>query len=642
MTTNFSSLNSTSSDSASSRFLRFAIIVACFCLGIVLRLGNFGFFTTDLTGHFNFIDTDCYYQLRRLVYFLAHFPKTLTFDPLADWPTGSTVDWPDGFIYIIGLPLKIFGVSNFHDLEIGACVVMIVLGMLTCWCIYLLAKRLLKDSSLALLVFFLACTNFLLIRFSCLGEVDHHILEAMFPSAVLLLSFKAFDDQKLWAAIALGLSLTFFLWVSSSSVFMIGVFFLLYAFIFSKPGDLRLYAMVGFSFILSMIPLVIYHRYSLGSWKLLTHPSVFHLMLVSSLAVLAFLVSRYRKLSIKILVGFFILGSVCYFLNVPSILMEPLSWAIQYVFGRVGPLQSVGEASPIFMNFEDLNLDFMHMNFGFFVYLLPLVWVLAFFHKRMSKEDRILILSLAMLAIPGVFQKRFSQIMIGLFIIYLVWGLKKILNYARRLEFRIGPLFALMLLCFSVFPGFGHGFYPVGSPRDRVDQGIAHFVSEKLELKPELVWDRLALNVGVDEGIYLNPNIGHLIQYLTGLGTVTNSFYHWNGFELDFSIRQAKSDDEFRSILKKNRIRYLIVVDDFQFLEFQYRLRGLSSSEFAEKKMANGALATFYHMPVLLNYAWVRWLFAEGDIDQFKRLFRAGFLEEYYYKNVVAYRFDGF
>jgi hypothetical protein len=611
-----------SQERSSSKFLRFAIIVSSFCLGIVLRLGDFGFFTTDLTGHFNFIDTDCYYQLRRLVYFLVHFPKTLTFDPLADWPTGAVVDWPDGFIYIVGLPLKIFGVHDFQALEIGACLMMILLGLVTAWCIYLLAKRILKDSSLALLVFFLACTNFLLVRFSCLGELDHHILEALFPILLLLLSLKAFDEEKKWAAIAVGLSISLFLWVSSSSVFMIGVFFLLYAFVFHKPSNQKQYFRMLAAFVASILPLAIYHRYSLGSWSLLTHPSFFHMGLVLLLAALSFAVSRYPRKALIIIVSFFAVGAGLYALNFPSFLTGPLRLAISYVFSGGGALQNVSEASPIFLNFGDLNLNFMHLNFGYFVYLLPLVWVFLFKIRSFSFHARILILSLSMLMIPAVFQKRFCHIMTGLFLIYLTWCLQHIHKFLKAREFRIGPMFTLLFICFSVFPGMRYGFYPEGSPRDRIDHSIAHFFIDDVGIKKGDAWNRLALLTPTDEAVFATPNLGHLLEYTTGLGVITNTFYHASGFDLDFKFRQAKSNEEFSEILKVNRIRYLVLVDDFKFLELQYNLRGLSTSSIVENRQVNGENSTIYQMQELMNFAWVRMLLAEGDIDHFKKLFR--------------------
>lgn len=594
----------------------------------------------DLTGHFNFIDTDCYYQLRRLVYFLENFPKTLTFDPLADWPTGSNVDWPDGFIYIVGLPLKLFGLNDFKSLEIGACVVMILLGLLTTLFIYFLAKRLLKDRIMALLVLLISSTNFLLIRFSCLGEVDHHILEALFPCVMILLSFKAFEDKKTWAAVVLGLTMTLFLWVSSSSIFVIGVFFVLYAFIFAAHSNYKLLLYVLTAFTISFLPLVWYYYRQFDGLRLITHPSLFHLSLIYLLAALSYAVFQFRRVSLWIIFVIVCVLVICSYFNTPSVLVAPLRWAISYVFGHEGALQSVSEAAPIFMDFDDLNLGFMHSNFGYFVYLLPLVWVQLFRLKKMDIESRVLIISLSMLAIPAVSQKRFCHIMMALFLVYLGWCLMGIHRFLKQNQFRIAPMFTLLFLGFSLLPGLKYGFSPEGSPRDRVDHGISHFFVENVYAESQQVWDRLALKTKVDEAIFVTPNIGHLLQYITGLGVISNSFYHPRGFDLDFKIRQVETDSEFREVLRANKIRYIILVDDFKFLELEYKLRNLPTNAILVDQIVNGQRATIYQMQELMKYAWVRWLLAEGDIDHFKTLFRASFIENYFYKNVAAYRLE--
>src|SRR5690606_22024377 len=110
----------------SNRVLYIAIVLSLFCLAIVIRLANFETVFTDITGHLNFIDTDNYYYLRRLAYFLVNFPDPLVFDHTADWPVGRLVDWPEGFLWLVGLPLWLIGVDTYRELEIGASIISVL------------------------------------------------------------------------------------------------------------------------------------------------------------------------------------------------------------------------------------------------------------------------------------------------------------------------------------------------------------------------------------------------------------------------------------------------------------------------------------------------------------------------------------
>ncbi|MBN8554723.1 MAG: hypothetical protein J0L93_04690 [Deltaproteobacteria bacterium] len=626
----------------SSRFLYFSIIFAGFCLAAILRMSNYSFVFQNITGHLNFIDPDCFYQLRRLVYFLANFPQTLHFDPLADWPAGSFVDWPDAFIYLIGVPLKLMGVRDFRSLEIGSCFMMIFYGLVCCFAIFRLAKRLIPDSSIALLVFFLSTMNFLLIRFSCLGQLDHHIFEAIYPPVVLLLSLKAFQDFSKGSSVFLGLLLSLALMTSSSSIFIVGVFFAIYGFILGKKENFKLYFLtVGLTFA-SLLPAAVLNLMAFGRFQMMEHPSFFHIGLVLVLALFAYLVARFKSQAPAILLGFFALFLIGYALNWPSLLMQPLAQGFEYVFGRSGVLQNVSEASPIFLNYNQVQLNFIHLNFGYFVYLLPLAWVFGLFYKKFSVQERVLFLSLTMLSAPGIFQKRFAHIMLGLFLVFVGWCLWKTLEAFKRWKFRIGPLLIFTLFCLAIFPTLQFGFAPSGTPRDLVDLNATKFFLERL--KPEeksdlIVWDRLALKRKVTEGIWANPNLGHMLNYMTGYGVLTNSFYHWDSFDKDFKWRSIESDYDFVQALKENKIRFYILADDFRFFQLQYRLRNLDPKSFVENKVIDGQMATVFNIPELEKKVWVRRLIREETFPDSEKLFQVKFNTDHFYNYLKAYRF---
>ncbi|PIR23583.1 MAG: hypothetical protein COV44_02035, partial [Deltaproteobacteria bacterium CG11_big_fil_rev_8_21_14_0_20_45_16] len=113
---------------SSSRFLYGCIIFLVFAVAAVLRVSNYQEVLANFFGHLNFYDPDSYYQLRRLAYFVQNFPDYQIFDPLLNWPKGSWVPWSEGFLFLFGLPLKLFGVNNFHSLEMGASMISVIWG----------------------------------------------------------------------------------------------------------------------------------------------------------------------------------------------------------------------------------------------------------------------------------------------------------------------------------------------------------------------------------------------------------------------------------------------------------------------------------------------------------------------------------
>ncbi len=616
-------------------------------VAVIVRLSNWEFFVHNYTSHFNFIDTDCYYQLRRLVYFVANFPSTLQWDTLADWPQGARVDWPEGFLVFIGLPLKVLGLKTFTSLELGACALMILLGIFTTWVSFYVSKKIFKKEDDALLVFMITAVNFLLVRYSCLGQFDHHIFESLFPllffAGALRLAQKSEPQIFLFISILIFYSLT----VSSSSLFAIATFFSAYAFIFGKKLWHRDF------FLLLLIPAsILIFAYTAwfqnihGAWFSNDHPSLFQLFLVLIFGGLAALVVEARESKSRMAWGF--LGVlvlsffVCYFLNWPPKFMVRLTSAFEYVFGRAGILQSVSEADTIWMNFGVLDFGFAILNFGFLVFFLPLIWIFLPFvflkNQRWSLNERIFFLFLGLLGIPGVIQKRFSQIFIAFVLIFYVWLLVKLREWLDRNQIRVVPMLTLLFVGLMVFPTLSGGFAPAGQTRDRIDHSIAAEFLNHTKFDSNEVWNRLA---GTDlknvQGIWTNPNLGHLLEYVTGLPVTSNSFYHPQSFQNDLRLRSIGSMDVLVEEVRKLNVRYLIVADDFRFFELEHRLAGLSSAKWFKEDVTPAGSRVTFEIPELQKFAWVRLVTDENPDPRFKMLFSSRTTEPYYYNFVRCF-----
>lgn len=630
-------------NNAPSTFLRYSIVIACLCLAASLRLYNYGFVFDNMVGHLNFIDTDCYYYLRRLVHFLSHFPQIMIFDPLADWPEGSMVDWPEGFLLLLGIPLKLAGVNSYRSLEIGACIIMVILGLWTCWVIYRASFKILKDSSFSLLVLFFVSFSYLLIRFSCFGQVDHHILEAVFPPLAFLFSLKAFDEKKMAWAVGLGLLIVFSLTVSSSSLFYIGAVSACYALVLGTRGNQMYFIFMSICALIG-VALYAYWNYSVRHqlWSM-THPSFFHLVLLTILFVGAFLLARFRKYLGVISAVAFLICLFVYATGWPEPFVRVLSDSFYYVLGS-GILGNVSEATPIFMNYEMYSSDFMHLNFGYLIYLLPFAWFSLFFWKKWDIYEKYFLLSLTLLSVPGVLQKRFSHIITGFFFIFVVWVLKKTLDWMKANELRVGGFVVLFVVGTILLPAFQYNFVPAGgSPREVVDLGATKAFIKKIELNQEDAWKRLALDVPVTEGIWANPNLGHLLLYVTGFGVVTNSFYHSNGFNIDFDLRTAKTDAEFSDLLQKYKIRYFFIADDWLFFNLQRQMRGLDLSAYVVDKTGDdGRPIRIYQMQAFNQHAWARFLIQNASLPKIEKIFEIHYNVPHFYTFVNGYKFTGF
>jgi len=606
----------------SGNFLKFCIIVALFCLGAFVRISNYNFVFSNFYGHLNFYDPDCYYYLRRLVHFLSHFPHVMRFDPLVDWPVGSRVNWPEGFLLLLGIPLKIFGVHSFRALEIGVCIEMSILGLIVCGLVYALSFRVSKSRDEALYVLFISVISLCFTRYSCFGEVDHHIAEAAFAPLFLLLSYKAFLDVKNWAAIVLAVFVAFSFSVSSSSIFAMGALFLTYFVFFMRRDSFRSFLLFSGSLLILMSMLVLFDISNGTHYLAIDHASFFHLILVG-LFVAVVLFGHYSKRIASICIG---LVAFCfllsYFFHWHEGIFRPFDIAMNYVFGRQGVLKNVVEAQPTFMKFGALDLVFPSVNMGYFIWLLPIALpALYFLRKQLDWEERALLFFLLLMSVPSIAQKRFIHLFLGIYFVFLGLLLKHFLIFLRQKKIKIGFGIGLIFVCVMVFPQIRYGFSPGMLPVHKVDFSFARLFTKKVKLDPRRVWDRLAFNEAPTKGIWSNPNLGNLMTYITGYGNLTNTFYHRGSFARDFKLRTDETDAEFESDLKKFKITYFFVVNDFQYFRLLHQNLGKDSSYYLKVGHQDGHEVLQFDMSQLERFAWVRLLSGKEGSSEMRQLF---------------------
>ena len=616
---------------------RFLAIGGCLIAGILFRLSNHQFVFDGFMGHMNFIDTDCYYHLRRLVHFVENFPRVMMFDPLLNWPAGGWVDWPEGFLLLLGIPLKLIGVDNFQELESGVVTQMILLGLCSAVVTMLLAERLLKSLWMPVVILFMVSVNFLLVRLSCLGQVDHHIVEAIIPPALLLLTDRVFTENKRRDRVFLGILLAASFLISSSSLFGVGAFFALYALVYGRRENIPEFLKISGLGLFLLFGFALWSMSVRGYRGSIAHPSYFHIGLVSAFIVSAALFVRFKSRAIVVVPV--ILAAVCcaWIFNFPPTVMGSLKNAVSYVFNREGILAFVSEAAPIFMDYHSISFRFMNMNFGYLVFLLPLVWIFSIlFWKRMVQTDQAFLLWLSLMSVPGIFQKRFSHLMVCGFIIFLGWLIMKSREVLPKINQFGWNLMTGLIVVLTIAPHLEYAwtvgsFAPSGSPRDRIDLTTVKAFVSKLDIKESDSWNRLASKSPVEWGIWANPNMGHVMTYWTGYPSLTNSFYHGEALDRDFQLRALKTEEELHRSLENEKIRYAILSDDFAYLEMLYQLRGIKDADLVRVQNVEGRRARVYQLQNIEKFAYARIVINHRDVPGFQRLFSFRFPEQHLY-----------
>jgi len=133
------------------------------------------------------VSADDYYHLRRARFSVAHFPRTIFFDPLMNFPAGGVSIWPPLFDLALAAPsLILHGPDASRDaVEREAAWVPLVLGVATVALAALLAARLYGSLAGAVVALFVAISPGHLL-WSQYGHVDQNVAESFVGVAALL------------------------------------------------------------------------------------------------------------------------------------------------------------------------------------------------------------------------------------------------------------------------------------------------------------------------------------------------------------------------------------------------------------------------------------------------------------------------
>src|SRR5947207_2212697 len=178
---------------ASRRAVFLLGLAAAVLVGTVLRLSTYRQLRAG--PRTRAVSADDYYHLRRARFSVTHFPRTIFFDPLMNFPAGGVSIWPPLFDLALAAPSRILHgpYASREAIEREAAWVPLVLGLATVVVAGLLAARLYGALAGALVALFVAIAPGHLL-WSQYGHVDQNVAES-FAGVAALLAFVASREK---------------------------------------------------------------------------------------------------------------------------------------------------------------------------------------------------------------------------------------------------------------------------------------------------------------------------------------------------------------------------------------------------------------------------------------------------------------
>jgi dolichyl-diphosphooligosaccharide--protein glycosyltransferase len=133
------------------------------------------------------VSSDDYYHLRRARFAVAHFPRTILFDPLMNFPSGGVGIWPPLFDLALALPARLLhgGDAEASAIEQEAAWVPLLFAAGAIVAAGFLGRRLSGAKGGALAALFVALSP-AHILWSQYGHVEQHVAESFFGLAALV------------------------------------------------------------------------------------------------------------------------------------------------------------------------------------------------------------------------------------------------------------------------------------------------------------------------------------------------------------------------------------------------------------------------------------------------------------------------
>jgi len=411
--------------------------------------------------------------------------------------------------------------------------------------------------------------NFLLMRYSVIGELDHHVVECLFAPVAMLFAWRL-DLVGPRRAALFGLATALMVWISSSAVFVWAGLALLFSLRELRADRLKKFLSFGLAGT-AMLALLAGINGVLGRpvWSV-AQPSAFHVLIWCGLWSVVSL--RALRLSLGPLI--IAIGCICAGLLVIADFRAHFWAAWSYIFNPQGMLESVLETkSPLFEG-DQFVTGYIHLNLGYLGWLLVLAPLLLLLWRRFTGAQRDLLIMVLTLWPFALAQSRFLHLVVPVFLIGLAAIVDRITGSMHQRGIRFSRAVVVGFGILTIAPAVSVGFRLDHHESDFRDLKAARTVASALGITPDLRWQRLALRVMPQTGVFVGPDQGHILSYMTGLGVTANSFNHgWAGQQRIFL--QASSAEEFKQVAFKARVEYAFLSNDVSAFERQRRAFGL-------------------------------------------------------------------
>lgn len=191
-------------------------VVILLISAFLLRIYAGRFAVSD--GSVLFYGPDSYYHMRRIFYTVNHFPATLWFDSYVDYPNGLEITWPPLFD-LLGAAFASLGGSTYSA-EMLASLLPPVLGALTVGVVYIVAREMFDERTGLASAFFLTISSYA-VAVNSFGYVDHHALEMLLLSLIVLSLLRSASDMRWSVAVGFFMALLAYTWMGSAAYILI-------------------------------------------------------------------------------------------------------------------------------------------------------------------------------------------------------------------------------------------------------------------------------------------------------------------------------------------------------------------------------------------------------------------------------------
>lgn len=566
--------------SRQSRLRRGVLVALAVVVGVALRLSVT--FTES---------PDCLYHLRRAVFALRHFPRTIIFDPLINWPHGGIGIWPPLFDLALALPARIFHGSgaSLAQLVQSAQWVPIVFAAGAIVAAGFAGDLLDHRWGAAAAAFFVAvCPGHL--QYSQFGHTDQHVAESFWGFWALGLFLRAARRNSRVLELLAGVALAGAVLTWQGAIFWAVIFALALWAAAVRGRDENLsraaFLTLGLPAFLVWIATAFWTQ-GLGlPFTYVSFGTFQPAFLCATFAVvcLGILFLRFRRVSRGervLLCAGILLAAVAPVLRAREfaamVMMGVRHLASASTGGAIvaGGLMSysrqwlrqIVEYRPLLADGWGWPLGFLSFSF----FLSPIA--LFFWGRRVVRREHV-VFNDALLVWGGftflwtLFQRRnvyYAALLGGLAGIEIARQLALHRRAKRPAAVAVFVLLALPMLIYLP-KAIGSGYTPPPGELAAM-KVLSRVVPEKISpYDPRDIENALIPGAGAgDAGVMAFWSQGHAIEFLAGRPTVANNFGYGYFDSLRFFFAQTES--EALAIAQRDRFRYVLTLDIFPLME---------------------------------------------------------------------------